>query len=130
MSSFVPAVIVFEKSPRWEAELKRRLAGGALRVRPCRSSADALELCRQAPGSAIVLDLAAGTADVLQLLEVLLRQRLPVWPIVVGPEETAELEWPARELGAIAFVSDRIGGDSLAETCRQALNNSSPFPNR
>lgn len=125
MSAFVPAVIVFEKSPRWEAELKRRLADDTLRVRPCRSSADALELCRQAPGSAIVLDLAAGAADVLQLLEALLRQRLPARPIVVSPAETAELEWPARELGAIAYVTDRIGGDALAEICRQALPGSS-----
>jgi len=121
MSAFAPAVIVFEKTPRWEAELKRRLADGTLRVRPCRSSAHALELCRQAPGSALVVDLAAGSAEVLQLLEALLRERLPVRPIIMGSAETAELEWPARELGATAYVTDRIGGDALAEICRQAL---------
>src|SRR6516162_5682231 len=121
MSAFAPAVVLFEKSPRWEAELKRRLAGETLRIRPCRSSADALVLCRQAPGSAVVVDLAAGPAEALQLLEALLNLRLPVRPIVIGSAETAELEWLARELGATAFVSDRIGGDALAAICRQAL---------
>lgn len=129
MSAFVPAVILFEKSPRWEAELKRRLADGALRVRPCRSSADALELCRQAPGSALVVDLAANAAEVLQLLDALLKLRLPVRPIVIAPLEAGELEWPTREFGATAFVSDRIGGDALARTCRQALAGSNAWRN-
>ena len=32
-----------------------------------------------------------------------------------------ELEWPARELGAAQFVSDTIGGESLAQNCRRIL---------
>ena len=92
-----------------------------MRVRPCRSSADTIALCRQAPGSLAVLDFTVGPAEVLQLLERLLRLRSVVLPIVIGSAETGELEWPARELGALAYVTDRIGGMALARLCQQAL---------
>ena len=119
MSALAPAIFVFEKSPRWESELKRRLANGMLRVRPSRSAADVLALCREAPGSVVVIDLTTGPAEALQLLKGLLQSQ--VRSIVIAPSESDELEWPARELGALDFVSDRIGGDALAEICRQAL---------
>lgn len=121
MSPLAPTIVVFEKSPRWEAELKRRFRGLKVRVRPCRSSSDAFALCKHAPGSVAVLDFAVGPADVLQLLERLLRLRSTVLPIVIGCAETAELEWPAHELGALAYVTDRIGGAALARFCQRAL---------
>ena len=128
MSPVAPAVFVFEKSPRWEAELKRRLGERSVRVRPCRSAADLLTFCRDAPGSVAVLDLEAGPAEVLQLLAALLALRSSVRPVVIGSAETAELEWPARELGAIDYVTDRIGGAALAQICRKALIAEMPVP--
>jgi len=116
-----PAIFVFEKAPRWEAELKRRLADRLVLVRPCRSPHDVRELCRQAPGSVAVVDFAAGIADGLRLVEALTGLRLRIWPVVIGSRETEDLEWPTRDLGAAAFVTDRIGGDSLADVCRRLL---------
>jgi DNA-binding NtrC family response regulator len=121
MSSLAPAIFVFEKSPRWEAELKRRLANRNVLVRPCRSAKDLVSLCRQAPGSVAVVDFAAGTADGLRLVEALFGLRLGISPVVIGSRETEDLEWPTRDLGAAAFVTDRLGGDALADICRRML---------
>lgn len=121
MSPLAPAVLVFEKAPRWEAELKRRLSGRELLVRPCRSASDVVALCRKMPGSVVVNDFAAGAADGLRLLEALLLQRLRAFVVVVASRELSDLEWPARELGAVHFVSDMIGGDVLARNCRRML---------
>ena len=121
MPLFAPAIIVFEKSPRWESELKRRFDQQQVLVRPCRSANDALALCRQAPGSVVVADFAAGPADVLRLLESLMGLRTAAYPVVVASIETAALEWPARDLGAVEFVTDRINGDLLAGLCRRIL---------
>ena len=122
MSPFAPAILVFEKSPCWEAELKRRLASPLVLVRPCRSAQDVLALCRQVPGSVAVVDFAAGIADGLRLVEALIALRLRISPVVIASRETEELEWPARDLGAVNFVNDRIGGDKLADICRRMLN--------
>lgn len=122
MSPLAPAIFIFEKSPRWEAEVKRRLADCQVLVRPCRSAADVLALCRQAPGSVAVVDLAAGVAEGLRLVEALAGLRLGISPVVIGSRATDELEWPARDLGATDYVTDCIGGDSLAEICRRKLH--------
>ncbi|MBS0261239.1 MAG: hypothetical protein JSS02_04725 [Planctomycetes bacterium] len=116
-----PALIVYEKSPRWESELKRRFGVHDILIRPCRSAADVLALCRQAPGSVIVADFDVGPADVLRLLESLVRRRARVYPVVIGSAETAELEWPARDLGAVAFLPNRLPGERLAQVCRRIL---------
>jgi len=121
MSHLAPAVFLFEKAPRWEAELKRRLSSRQILVRPCRSAQDLLALCRQAPGSVAVVDFAAGIDDGLRLVQALAGLSLRISPVVIGSRETAELEWAARDLGAAGFVTDRIGGDALADICRRLL---------
>lgn len=126
MSPFAPAVLVFEKSPKWEAELKRRLAGPCLLVRPCRSAGDVLALCRQAPESVVVIDLAAGAADCLKLLESIALERLKACAVAIGSREMSELEWPIRELGAADFVSECVGGEALAQICRGMLKPAPP----
>jgi DNA-binding NtrC family response regulator len=119
MSPLAPAMLVLERSPRWESELKRRLAGLRLLVRPCRSAADVVGLCRQIPGSVVVIDFSAGPADGLRLLESLHCLRKGVVPVVIAARALAELEWPARELGAVAFLADTTGGAALARLCRR-----------
>ncbi len=121
MSPLAPAIFVFEKSPRWEPELKRRLASRQTRVRPCRSPQDLISLCRQAPGSLAIVDFAAGLADGLRLVHTLAGLAREIAPVVIASRETEDLEWPARDLGAVNFVTDRIGGDALAEICRRWL---------
>jgi ActR/RegA family two-component response regulator len=130
VSPLAPAVLVFEKAPRWEAELKRRLSGRDLLVRPCRSAGDVVALCRVMPGSVVVNDFAAGAAEGLRLLEALLRQRLRAFVVVVASSELGELEWPARELGAAQFVSDTIGGEALAQNCRRMLAPDTGWPEK
>jgi DNA-binding NtrC family response regulator len=119
VSPLARALLVYEKAPRWEAELKRRLSGRDLLVRPCRSARDVVILCREMPGSVVVTDFAAGAAEGLRLLEALLWRRLHAFVAVVASQELAELEWPARELGCTLFVRDTIGGEALAQSCRR-----------
>jgi len=122
MAALAPAVIVFEKVPHWEAELKRRLADHRLLVRPCRTCRDVLTLAGQAAASVVVIDFDAGAAEGLRILEGLLKFRLASWPIVIGTHDGDPLEWAARDLGAAAFVSGSIGGEGLADICRRALS--------
>jgi len=126
MSPLAPAVLVFEKTPRWESELKRRMSRAPFLVRPCRSAADVLHLSRQMPGSVVVIDFAAGAAEGLRLLEALDRRRLRALAVVVASTALQELEWPARELGAAGFVAETIGGAALAALCRRILTAASP----
>jgi DNA-binding NtrC family response regulator len=121
MSPLAPALFVLENAPRWESELKRRFAGGQWLVRPIRSTSDAVQFSRQSPGSVVVIDFSAGAAEGLRLLESLGRQSPGSLPVVIASREQAELEWPARELGAVDFVSDTIGGDALAVFCQRML---------
>jgi len=121
MSPLAPAVLVFEKAPRWECELKRRISTPQLLVRPCRSAADVVNLCRQIPGSVVVIDFAAGAAEGLRLLEALVSLRLRTLPVVIAAAPLADLEWPTRELGAVGFVAETIGGSPLAALCRRLL---------
>ncbi|MSR59822.1 MAG: hypothetical protein EXS05_19660 [Planctomycetaceae bacterium] len=122
MSNLAPAVIVYEKRPRWEAELKRHLAADRLVVRPCRSGADLLELCRAMPGSVAVIDLAVGAEAALHCLEQALLRRLGSLPLVISPSSARDLEWPLRELGALAVLPDTARGESVARLCRMMLN--------
>ena len=121
MSALAPAVIVFEKSPRWESELKRRIGGHQLLVRPCRSGTDVVNLCRQTPGSVVVIDLASVAAEGWRLIEGLAHPQLRVLPVAIGSRDIADLEWLAREMGAVDFVRDTIGGAGLAELCHRML---------
>jgi len=117
VSPLAPAVIVFEKSPRWEAELKRRLRSRQLLVRPCRSGADVVSLSRQAPGSVVVVDLASVAADGWRLFAALAERPISVMPVAVASRDLEDLEWAAREMGAVAFITELQGGAALADLC-------------
>jgi len=121
MSHFAPAILVFEREPRREAELKRSFAIEGVLVRPCRSASDVLDLCRAMPGSIVVIDLETGAGAALRCLEQVLLQRLRASPVVIASAEVGELEWPLRELGAIAVLSESVRGDELAKLCRRVI---------
>ena len=116
-----PAILVYEKRPRWEAELKRSLVGKRTLVRPCRSVADLLALCRAMPGSVAVIDIEVGGGTVLHALDQAQRERLALFPIVIAPDYADDLEWPLRELGIVALLPDRAPCGELSRACRRWL---------
>jgi hypothetical protein len=122
MSPLAPSVIVFEKSPRWESELKRRLGGCRLLVRPCRSAPDVVSLSRLAPGSVVVIDVNSVEIEGWRLLGDLAQRRIPAFRIAIGPRETRNLEWLARELGAAGFFADAVTGEALADLCCRVIS--------
>lgn len=111
------ALLVYEKRPRWESELKRELAGLGLRVRPCRSATDVLELAARMPCSVIVIDFDCGPADSLQLLGHLVSRRIEACAVLISKPELTGLEWPARELGAAALLPETVSAAELAALC-------------
>jgi hypothetical protein len=113
-----PVVVVFEKRPRWAPELEREFADEEVRVVACRSIDDVAERSAGVERGAIVLDLAAEAAGCLRFL---VRHhndpRLPVF--VAGSDQSAEWEWPVRELGAAVFFSGRLRAFEMAGLCRR-----------
>ena len=121
MTTLAPGVLIFEKRPRWEAELKRRLMPEGIRVRACRTVAAISLALAEMPDSVIVLELEAGPAICLQLLGKMMEAHWQAQPVVIGAPTTAELEWPARELGAVDFVFNTVRADELARLCRRLV---------
>lgn len=118
---FAPGVVIYEKSSRWEALLKRYFASHDLQVRPCRLPAQVLTTLDEMPGSVTVIDLAAGSAAGLRLITQV-RQLVPSGSvIVIAPETLADLEWPAREFGALAFLPDSVSEAELGALCARQL---------
>lgn len=126
MLNIAPGIVVLEKRPRWEAALKRTLTDPAIRVRGCRSAADALTRLTEMPGSVLVIDLQAGAADALRLTETVDRRSLTAGTLIVASTAEAELEWPFREVGARDFVSESLRGTELARLCQKQWSAASP----
>lgn len=122
-----PKVIVFERRPRWAPELQRQFLGAGVSVRACRSTADMLRSWQAAPGSVLILDLSRAAAECLQFLGKLLGQVPSPTVVVIGSGPTAELEWPIRELGAVAFLSGFVSGETLARVCRRQWTSDERF---
>ena len=113
------SVIVFERRPRWTPELERQFVGENVRVRACTDLRDALPLVEQPEPPVLVLDLEADTAGCLRLLARLMGAA-PLVPIIcVASSQSTDLEWAARELGALDFAAGPIPGERLANLCRR-----------
>ena len=69
----------------------------------------------------MVIDLDSVADEGWRLLEGLAQIPRQVFPVVIGSSEIDDLEWLARELGAVDFVENTIGGDALAAICRRLL---------
>jgi hypothetical protein len=112
-------VIVFESVPYWGPELERQFLSEPVAVRACRSLRDLDALVGQEPLAGVLLDLAADVGGCLRWLG-RRQQQSPSLPVtVVAPAEHLRLEWYVRELGALAFVSEFIGGRRMAAVCRK-----------
>lgn len=114
-----PAVLVFEKRPRWAPELRRQFADENVRIRGCRSTGDAAVILRESPLCVVVIDFEAAPADSLQFLGRMMDGLSPAPVVVVGSKQSAELEWSIRELGAAAFLRECYSGSELAQLCRR-----------
>jgi len=117
---FVPGVIVLEKRPRWEAELKRSLRL-PVSIRPCRLPPEVGKALETMPGSVVVLDFEIGAGEVLRLVEQLSSRVPRPDVIVVAAAPWAELEWALREAGALDFLIDATAGPQLVRCCRSLL---------
>ena len=116
-------IIVLERSTRFRGELEvewsRTSGSGRVgAIESAASVADVFELSNANRNGMLVADLEMGQAEVLRLLERWDRN----WPIVViGPPETAGLEWPLRELGATAVLFEPINPPRLLAMCQRVL---------
>ena len=119
---FCPGIVIWERRPRWEAEFKRRLAHEDVVVRVCRVAADVERACRVLPGSVLLIDLAVGELDCLRLLAASALWVPAPLPVVVSPLELAELEWAARELGALDFQIEPVSASRLVALCAAQLS--------
>ena len=117
---FAPGIIVLERGTRWEAELKRE-AGATLQVRPCRRPADVLRELAMMRGSVVVVDLEVGAAECLRLLARVIEEVLRPQVVVVAAASQADLEWPARELGAVEFLLETGLERRLGLACLRLL---------
>jgi DNA-binding NtrC family response regulator len=117
-----PTAIVFEKQPRWAPELQRQFLTEDVRVIACRSVRDVEERLAGVAHGVVLLDASTAPADCLQFLrrEMSDPEALPV--VIVGTKRAAHLEWSFRELGAAAFVPQKIPGHEMASLCRRQWN--------
>jgi hypothetical protein len=118
-----PATIVLEKRSRWAPELERQFVNENVRVIGCRSFHDVMAHSVDTACGAILIDLAADPVESLRFLarRAAETSRLPV--LVIGSEQTAELEWPLRDLGVTAFFARRVAAHEVAALCRRQWSN-------
>jgi DNA-binding NtrC family response regulator len=118
---FAPGIVIYEKTSRWEALLKRHFQPLGVQVRPCRLPAQVLAALQAMPGSVTLIDLSAGTAQGLRLIAQAKLQVPAAEVIVVAPQSLADLEWPAREFGALAFLPESVTEADLGLLCMRQL---------
>jgi hypothetical protein len=111
--------IVFEKRPRWGPELARQFANENVRVVECRSLSDVIERSANAGRGVILMDLLFKPVECLRFLSRRLGDGFSLPIFVIGSEWTSVLEWPVRDLGAIAFFARAIPGHEMADLCRR-----------
>ncbi|MDB5389841.1 MAG: hypothetical protein JWM11_5487 [Planctomycetaceae bacterium] len=122
---FAPGIVIYERSRRWEAILKRQFLNTRIQVRPCRLPAQMLEILGTMPGSVAVIELGAGAAQGLRLITQIGWKHPQSRTVVLAPASLADLEWSAREFGAAAFLPDSISDEQLGQLCRWQLRSDS-----
>lgn len=114
-----PSIIVYEKQPQWCPELQRQFLDEAVDVLGCSGPADFERRMRSESAAVGVIDVDAAPQDCLQLIARLGRDCVYAPIIAIGSTQTAALEWPIRELGALEFSRVRPQGAELARLCRR-----------
>ena len=118
---FSPAILIFEKRPRWGAELKRELAEYRIHVRTHTSANEIPPALVRFPSSVVVLDLAADPAACLGLLGRARERNLLARFIAIAPPSLVDLEWPLREFGVECLAPETIRGEELAKLCLRRM---------
>jgi hypothetical protein len=119
MSSTQHPIVVFERQPFWEPELRRQFADGGATVRGCRTVADLDHLTSGNPRLIAVVNLEDAAADLLRWLSRGLTTGRQVPTIAVAGPKSMPFQWHAREAGVVAVLSREIGGHQLARLCRK-----------
>lgn len=112
-------VLVLEKRPRWTPELQRQFADEKVRVRSAQCAADLRSFDGRPISGPIILDLGSAAEDCLTFLAECIPAIFGCAAIVIGSQETENLEWAMRDAGVIAFLSPFVSGEDLAAVCRR-----------
>jgi len=110
-------IVVLEREPFWEPELKRQFSGAPVVVRGCRK--DLESLVSTAENCVAVIDASRDTAEVLRWSARRLTNRRCVPTVIVAEPDIMSFQWHAREAGVIAVVPHVISAHELARLCRK-----------
>jgi hypothetical protein len=115
------AVVVCEREPYWTPELQRQFLGERVTVRGCRKWSELVTLSQEFETALRIVDFDFIAAECLAGMahDAASVNRQPLLLLVTG--ERAEFEWPLRDGGADAVLSNRIAADELARYCRRWL---------
>jgi len=127
MAQSSTGVLIFEKRPFWGPELKRQFRDHSVTIRECRSLNDLDLASTEFSAFVPVLCLEAAPAECLHWLSQQFASDRSWHTVVIASPDLSDLEFPIREAGAIAFVSDEIAGNSLARLCQRWLRISLPL---
>lgn len=125
---FAPGIVIYEKSSRWEAMLKRHFLETCTIVRPCRLPRQVLAQLSTMRKSVVLVDLSAGAESALRLITQTRLQFSDSPIVVLVSPGLQELEWPAREFGAWSLVPDSVNQVRLGHLCADLLNRSTQPP--
>lgn len=127
-SSPAPAVIVLERTPRWESELRRRFPFAGNRLLICREPAAVLPSLHPRSAGLCLLTLTAEDeehfpAAVLHLISRLRNDFPHIELVVVWRGEEHSLEWALREQGVQYFLKDTEStAETLERLCKDRLS--------
>lgn len=124
-------IVVCERQPFWEPEMRRQFPQGSVIVRACRTLRDLESMVAGLPADAVrstvvILSLADAPSASIRWLS---RQQAAgdfVPTLVVVDESLRFLEWHVREAGAVSVVSEFIGGHRLAGLVRKQWMSTEP----
>ncbi len=117
-----PTLLIFESRPRWVPELERQFIGQNVRVRGCGSLSILEERLMQTANNVVILEWEAAPANGLETLAGLMTRIPSPTILVTATAAYRELEWPVRELGAVAFLEEPISGEEMAAYCRRQFH--------
>lgn len=110
-----PQILVHEAGRRWIEGVRSRLARLPVRVRHSAVARDTLEIARHERRCIVLAELGRRPLDTLDLLEQIDRLGRELMVIVVARSDQANLEIPAREMGAAVFLTEPLTVAELAD---------------
>jgi len=109
-----PQLLVHEAGRRWIEGVRSRLARLPVRVHHSAVARETLGIAQHERRCIVLAELGRRPLDTLDLLEQIDRMGRELSVIVVARANQADLEIPARELGAAAFLTEPMTVADLA----------------